>query len=86
MTTPRLQAPSLPLALVRSLEQRGLAWPRVSEVLDLREGMACVVAVSDDGWPDRVRLIVRHADRAMGALAVLAWRTREPDRENPSWQ
>jgi hypothetical protein len=84
-STAPLTVVSAPLAFVRSLEQGAAAWSRFAPVLDLDEGIACVVAASEDGvWPDRVRLIVRHADRATGHLAVLGWRTRERDREPSS--
>jgi hypothetical protein len=75
------------LAFVRSRERSGQAWAHFSRALDLGDGIAAVVVEDEDAmWPDRVYLVVRHADRPMEYRAVLGWKTREADRESPGWQ
>ena len=83
--TRRLDAASVPLALLRRQEDHGDgAGKLLARVVKLDNGIAALVALNDDVlYPDRVYLLVRQAPGPTTYKAVLAWRKREIDEEMP---
>jgi len=85
MNGSRVTVLTFPLNFVWAQEERGTFWKQYLERgLNLEAGIAAVVGVNTNQiFADQVYLLVRHAEVPTTYQAVLAWRSRQNDRQVP---